>query len=415
MTLDFRRGGRKVSQQEFMKGIKADALEMALKHAEDTYHGLAASVVDPETGKHAAVMLRRTGNKTMTIFTSGSPAFARALEERLGVGKGEVYSMSEPAKRERLVYLAHAWEDKAIMEPIAQGLMARGINVWYDKWEISVGDSLRQKMEAGLGDCTHFIVLLTPKSIEKAWVKEEIDAGLLSHVEGSAKFMGLRVELPISKLSIFLRTRLTPEFMPGEAGLDDLRDQIFEVSRKPPLGEKPRYVQQHDPGSTWSVSARCVAEYFVRNSDHGDTYQPQVGWAGISQATGLSLSSVRIGCLDLCGAGLLEKHQFVGEEPYYTPQRDLFVTFDGMFMPWNPEEDARVLASHLSNTGNDQADPSEMGSELGWEPRRFNPAMAYLVSARIVKAHEAVGGATNYWPAFITMGDELLRYVHSLD
>lgn len=415
MVLEFRRNGRKISQREFMKGIQTDAIEMALKRAEDIYHGLASSLVDPETGKHAVVIIRRTSDRTMAIFTSGSPAFARALEERLGVGKGEIHSMSEPAKRERLVYLAHAWEDKKIMEPIAEGLMTRGIDVWYDKWEINSGDSLRRKMEQGLGNCTHFIVLLTPVSITKPWVNEEIDAGLLNQVEGTAKFMGLRVDLPLGKLSIFLRTRLTPEFTLSEAGLDDLRDQILEVSKKPPLGEKPRYVQQHEPGSTWSASARCVAEYFVRNSDHGRTHQPQVLWSEIAEATGLSLSGVRIGCLDLVGAGLLEKHRYSGEQPFYTPKADLFVTFDGMFMPWKPEEDARVLAIHLLNTGADEADPDEIGPALGWEPRRFNAAMAYLVSARIVTAHEAMGGETNYWPTFITMGDELLRYVHSFE
>src|SRR3546814_13021956 len=91
--------------------------------------------------------------------------------------------MNEPTSHVRRVYLAHASEDKALARPLAEGLMARGIDVWYDNWEIGFGDSLRRKMEEGLGDCTHFVVLLTATSIGKAWVNEEIDAGLMKAVE----------------------------------------------------------------------------------------------------------------------------------------------------------------------------------------------------------------------------------------
>src|SRR3546814_5451965 len=81
-----------------------------------------------------------------------------------------------------------------------------------------------------------------------------------------AKFIGLRHELPLASVSPFLRTRLTPEYQNGEAGLDELAAQILDISRKPPLGETPRYVQSHLQGSTWAGSARAVAEYFVRTS-----------------------------------------------------------------------------------------------------------------------------------------------------
>src|SRR3546814_11196876 len=84
-------------------------------------------------------------------------------------------------------------------------------------------------MEEGLGDCTHFVVLLTATSIGKAWVNEEIDAGLMKAVEGNAKFIGLRHELPLASVSPFLRTRLTPEYQNGEAGLDGLAAQILDI------------------------------------------------------------------------------------------------------------------------------------------------------------------------------------------
>src|SRR3546814_19375504 len=98
-------------------------------------------------------------------------------------------------------------------------------------------------------------------------------------VEGNAKFIGLRHELPLASVSPFLRTRLTPEYQNGEAGLDELAAQILDISRKPPLGETPRYVQSHLQGSTRAGSARAVAEYFVRTSEHAHSMDPQASYS----------------------------------------------------------------------------------------------------------------------------------------
>ena len=199
-----------------------DLAGKALAKRAQQLHAKAASVVDPDTGKHGTVFLRKTGDGHWSIFTRGSPAYMRAVRERLGLDAGEVRDMDEPARPERQVYLAHATEDKAVAEQLARGLTARGIEVWYDSWEIRAGDSLRQKMDQGLEDCTHFVVLLTPTSIKKRWVNQEIDAGLMHAVEGRAHFAGLRHNLPLDALTPLLRTRLTPEYVPGDEGLDAL-------------------------------------------------------------------------------------------------------------------------------------------------------------------------------------------------
>lgn len=413
MALEFRRGGRRVSQNGFFKELERELLDKAMESYAEELHGKAASVVDPETGKYATIFVRRISNQRWTIHTNGSQSFAHALEARLGLNRGEVHGMNEPATLERLVYLAHATEDEDVAKPLVEGLVARGIPVWYDNWEIGYGDSLRRKMEQGLGDCTHFVVLLTETSIKKPWVNEEIDAGLMSAVEGSAKFMGLRYGLPLSAVSPFLRTRLTPEFLPGEEGLEALAAEIYGVSKRPPVGEKPRYVHTHEPGSSWSTVARIVAEYFVRNSQSGQSMDPQADYAIIGEATGLPAPEVRTGVLDLVGAGLLHKESYIGGESTIWPKPDLFVTFDKDFMDWDPEADAKDLAVRLLNLESDYIDCAEVADSVGWAPRRFNPAVGYLISARVVESHEYVGGG-EYWPPAVGVGDKLLRFVRSL-
>ena len=105
------------------------------------------------------------------------------------------------------VYLAHASEDKAMVRPIAEFLMSNGIEVWFDDWEIEPGDSLRAKMEEGLGAMTHFMVVLTPKSVTKPWVAREIDVGMVRLVGGESKMVPIIIGLDPKQLAPFLTDR----------------------------------------------------------------------------------------------------------------------------------------------------------------------------------------------------------------
>ncbi|MGL4963150.1 MAG: toll/interleukin-1 receptor domain-containing protein [Inquilinus sp.] len=411
MPIEYRSGGRKVSRSQFFKNLHDRGVLIGLDLVEDRYHRKAVSVVDPLTGKHPVVMIRRIGNR-FVIRTSGSPEYSAELERRLTLRRGTVSTMTSAPEKKRLVYLAHASEDKETARPIAEGLQGRGIETWFDQWEIRTGDSLRRKMEQGLRDCTHFVVLLSPISINKRWVNAEIDAGLTSDVEGSAKFMGLRLGLPIDQLTPFLKTRRCPEIVATEAGIDELAADILGVSRKPPLGPLPRYVRP-DPIAVagWSSAALAVAEHLVRTSERGCAIDPQTTYEKLVEATGLPMPDVRLGVLDLYDAGLLEKGAEIGGKRLH-PRAGLFTEFDHLFMEWNPAEDAKTVAIHLHNSGLGQAETATIGAEMGWSPRRLNPAMNYLVESRAVAAHEAHGGS--YRPRMISIDDNLLRFVRNL-
>lgn len=411
MAIEFRRGGRKVSSKGFFDGLMEDVVSTALDNLAEEIHSKAASIVDPETGKHAAVFVRKVGQQ-LRVETSGSQAFARELEKRLGLEVGEVNQRATSDKK-RLVYLAHATEDKALARPIAEGLMFRGIDVWYDQWEIGLGDSVRRKMEEGLGDCTHFVALLTHTSLKKPWVNEELDAGLLAAVEGTSRFVALRSEIELSELPPLLKNRLAPELVLTDEGLDALAAKIYGITEKPALGPAPRYVQSQPEGSsTWSAAALTLAEHFVRNSRTGHKMDPQATYEQLQEATGLPEADVRLGALDLLDAGMLENSGSIGSSRVW-PLADLFSTFDGMFLQTDPEEDAKILAAYLVNTGKDIVASEEVGKALDWSARRFNPAANWLISARIVKSYEALGGSA-YRPFRLKCGDQLLRFSRSL-
>jgi len=148
------------------------------------------------------------------------------------------------AKPTPRAFLCHASENKPLARQIAHSLQGVGVGTFFDEWEIRSGDSLRRKIDAGLEGCTHFIALLTPESIHKPWVEAEMDAAFVRKVEGQCRFIPLRNRLPHSELPALLKGVLSPEIDDNnyDADLAKLVSDIYEVSRKPSLGQLPKSI-----------------------------------------------------------------------------------------------------------------------------------------------------------------------------
>lgn len=403
MMLEFHSGGRRVSADEFVASLKREAIESAMRELEERAYGAAASILDPETGKHPSVFVRRTGDTSFVISTRGSAAFARELEKRLGVEQGSIASMTEQLKASvPQVYLAHASEDHEVLaRPLAERMMAEGIEVWLDEWEIGSGESLRRKMEEGLSGCTHFVVLLTRNALGKPWVETEIDAGFVRAVEGQSKFIGVRVGVAIDQLSPFLRARRCPSVqLDNDAEIAALIADIHGISRKPARGPAPSYAKTVPEGlKAWSVSAVAVAEYLVRSSKHGTKFDPQVRVSGLAEILKMPEEDVRLGKLDLLDAGLIEESKERGSDRFW-PLIGLFVEFDRHFLDFDNEQDAAALANYLVSEKIEQIGIAELAQKFPeWSPRRLNSALNYLEDAKIINATHARGEGP--WTMFL--------------
>ncbi len=74
------------------------------------------------------------------------------------------------------VFIAHASEDKeAVARPLANALRDAGLAVWYDEFELRIGDSLRRKIDSGLANSRFGVVVLSQAFFEKGWLNYELD------------------------------------------------------------------------------------------------------------------------------------------------------------------------------------------------------------------------------------------------
>src|SRR5207253_6894356 len=83
------------------------------------------------------------------------------------------------------VFVSHASEDKqAVAEPLMRALEDAGLRVWYDRIELRLGDSLREKIDEGLAHSRFGIVILSPSFFAKHWPMQELNGLAQREVEG---------------------------------------------------------------------------------------------------------------------------------------------------------------------------------------------------------------------------------------
>lgn len=77
-------------------------------------------------------------------------------------------------------FISYAHEDKeSFVRPLAEALKANGARVWWDGFELNIGDSLHEAISKGLGSSRAGIVVLSHDFFAKTWPRRELN-GLLA-------------------------------------------------------------------------------------------------------------------------------------------------------------------------------------------------------------------------------------------
>ncbi len=83
-------------------------------------------------------------------------------------------------------FFSHASEDKALVEVLYNRVRAASpdLSGWLDKYEILAGESLIERIAAGMDESDKFVIFLSPVSIKKPWVKRELRRAIMREIEG---------------------------------------------------------------------------------------------------------------------------------------------------------------------------------------------------------------------------------------
>jgi hypothetical protein len=151
--------------------------------------------------------------------------------------------MSRNAEEEKRwdVFISHASEDKdSFVRPLVTALAQLGVGVWFDEFEMDVGDSISRSIDRGLSRSNYGLVILSPDFLKKAWPYYEL-RGLISRELGSGKVIlpiwhGVTRE-QVLEFSPSLADKLA--FNTSDMSASDIAIRILKIVR-------PEIYEEHD-------------------------------------------------------------------------------------------------------------------------------------------------------------------------
>src|ERR1700687_6448690 len=179
----------------------------------------------------------------------------------------------------KTVFISHASADKPFVYRLAFELLAEGVPVWLDKWDLGPGDPLISGLDNALDGSAQVLVVMSIHSAATEWVRHEVQRALRAEAE-----LGRRLLVPV---------RIdTSEGLPGLAG----RVQIV-LSDGPGFMEGVHALIEHlrSIGLSTGLTGRCVLPLVFHRGIELDTFVLDrilsawiaggFHWSGITTAT----------------------------------------------------------------------------------------------------------------------------------
>ena len=82
------------------------------------------------------------------------------------------------------VFLSHRGADENEAERLAEEVRKAGHQVWLDKWELQPGDSIIDKINAGLTAADYVVVCYSTHGITSPWMAREWMSTLAAQLQG---------------------------------------------------------------------------------------------------------------------------------------------------------------------------------------------------------------------------------------
>jgi hypothetical protein len=120
------------------------------------------------------------------------------------------------------LFVSYSSEDRGFVDKLVSLLDQHAWKVWYDRREVVVGDSIIDKVNAGLSEAVALVAVLSKSSVKKPWVLREINSSLERQLQ-STGFQVLPVLMEKCELPPLIADIKYADFSQSfEAGFNEL-------------------------------------------------------------------------------------------------------------------------------------------------------------------------------------------------
>ena len=137
----------------------------------------------------------------MPLPEYSAPPLAPLVRPATTIAEGVSNQHSPQSLKLYDVFICHATEDKdEIARPLASALRAEDLQVWYDEFELRIGDNLRRKIDAGLANSRFGVVVISHSFFAKNWPQYELDGLVTREMTGEQVILPLWHNISMSEV-----------------------------------------------------------------------------------------------------------------------------------------------------------------------------------------------------------------------
>jgi hypothetical protein len=137
------------------------------------------------------------------------------------------------------VFVSYSSTDADLAHRLVSALLLNGLSVWFDQFDLDTGDSIYDKIEQGVIDVDYMAIVLTPSSIDSAWVTEEFTLARQRELEERRVIILPLLFAPV-KLPLNLRARKHADFRDFDRGFVQLMRALDRQVISPELDASVR-------------------------------------------------------------------------------------------------------------------------------------------------------------------------------
>lgn len=168
------------------------------------------------------------------------------------------------------IFISYSQQDKEFADTLAKNLVLLKHNVWMDRWELKVGDSLTEKVQSALTTSSAVIVIISKNSVDSGWCRRELNAVLVREIEEKRSLI-LPCRIDDCEMPLFLKDKLYADFRADpDKALSDIDSALATISNPyQDRFEEPDFIT--DWAVDWSTldGHELIEHHFV---DHGPSY-----------------------------------------------------------------------------------------------------------------------------------------------
>lgn len=168
------------------------------------------------------------------------------------------------------LFISHASEDKEkLVKPLAELLRRYGVRIWYDEFELKLGDSLSQRIDEGLRQAAFGLVVLSRSFFAKQWTDYELRSLLTRNIGGQRVILPVWHDIgkeDVQKYSLYLSDI---KALSSDLGIEALAQEIIHRVRPDILDSHVRMEMcrrvERQPGPCVEVPREALHDSIYRH------------------------------------------------------------------------------------------------------------------------------------------------------